>query len=80
MAIDPRRVCVMFTSNKADLTKDLANRCSCVRIMKQPEEYVYRTFSEGDLLARVRAQQPRYLGAVFAVVKAWYAAGKPRTE
>ncbi len=80
LEIDPRRVCVMFTSNKADVTKDLANRSSCVRIMKQPDTYQYRRYPEGDILDRVRAQQPRYLGAVFAVVRAWHAAGKPRTE
>ncbi len=80
LEIDPRRVCVMFTSNKADVTKDLANRSSCVRIMKQPDTYQYRRYPEGDILDRGRAQQPRYLGAVFAVVRAWHAAGKPRTE
>lgn len=80
MELDPRRVIVMFTSNKADVTKDLANRCSCVRIVKQEEGYTYRQFAEGDLLDHIRSQQPKYLAAVFAVVKAWHAASKPRTS
>lgn len=77
--IDPRRVVVMFTSNKADVTTDLANRSSCVRILKQPEGYHFKTYPEGDILEHVRAMQPRYLGAVFAVISAWHEAGKPRT-
>jgi len=77
--INPSRVCVQFTSNKADMTQDLANRSSCVRILKQSDGYQFKTYPEGDVLAHVRANQPRYLGAVFAVVKAWHAAGKPRT-
>ncbi len=77
--IDPRRVVVMFTSNKADVTTDLANRSSCVRILKQPEGYIFKSYPEGDILDHVRARQPRYLGAIFAIVRAWYEAGRPRT-
>lgn len=77
--IDPRRVVLMMTSNKADVTPDLANRAACVRILHQPEGHVFPTFPEGDILEHVRAMQPRYLGAVFAVIQAWHAAGKPRT-
>jgi hypothetical protein len=78
--IDPRRVIVMLTSNKAELTVDLTNRSSCVRILKRPERYQFQTYEEGELLDHVRANQPRYLGAVFAVIRAWHAAGKPRTN
>jgi hypothetical protein len=78
--VDPRRVVVQLTSNRAEITTDLANRSSCVRILKQPEDYRFRRYAEGDVLEHVRANQPLYLGAVFAVVKAWHAAGKPRTD
>lgn len=78
--IDPRRVCLSMTSNKADLTTDLANRCSCVRILKQAQDYVYARYPEGDILDHVAADQGRYLGAVFAVVRAWHAAECPRTD
>lgn len=77
--IDPRRVVVMFTSNKADVTTDLANRSSCVRILKQPEGYTFKLYPEGDILDHVRARQTQYLGAIFAIVRAWYEAGRPRT-
>jgi len=78
--IDPRRVVVQMTSNKADITIDLANRCSCVRILKQEPGYRFREYPEGDALDHVRANQPLYLGAVFAVVRAWHATGKPRSR
>ena len=70
----------MLTSNKADITTDLANRCACVRILKQPEGHAFAHYPEGDILEHVRKEQPRFLGAVFAIVKAWYAAGKPKTN
>lgn len=79
-AIDPRRIVLMLTSNRAEATDDLANRASCVRILKQPAGYQYPVYSEGDLLGHVRANQPRYLGAVYAVIREWHARGKPRTD
>lgn len=78
--IDPRRVIVQLTSNRADITSDLANRCSCVRILKQPAGYRFRDYPEGDVLDHVRARQPQYLGAIFAVVRTWHAAGKAKTD
>jgi hypothetical protein len=78
--IDPRRVIVQITSNKADITVDMANRSSCVRILKQPDGYRFHRYPEGNILDHVRANQPLYLGAVFAVIKAWHDAGKPRSE
>ncbi len=78
--IDPRQVILQLTSNKADITIDLANRASCIRIFKQPAGYPFREYPEGDILDHVRANQPWYLGAVFAVVRAWHQAGKPRTN
>ncbi len=77
--IDPRRVVIMLTSNKADVTPDLANRAACVRLLKQPDGHAFTKYPEGDILEHVRANQPRSLGAVFAIVKAWHEVGKPRT-
>ena len=80
MEIDPRRVILSMTSNKADMTTDLANRSACVRIIKQPPGYAFAAFPEGDVLDHVEANQARFLGAVFAIVSAWHAAGRPRTK
>ena len=77
--IDARRIVVMLTSNRAEITTDLANRSCITRILKQSDGYQFHKYSEGDILDHVRAHQSLYLGAVFAVVKAWHVAGKPRT-
>jgi len=79
-AIDPSRVYLMFTSNKAEMTTDLANRSSCVRILKQPDGYRFPSYLEGSILEHVRANQSRFLGAVFAIVREWFRQGKPRTD
>ncbi len=78
--IDPRRTIVMVTSNKAELTPDLANRSSCVRILKQPPGYTFRAFPEGDLLDHVKANPAMFFGAIVAVISAWFDAGKPTTK
>jgi len=78
--IDPRRTLVQLTSNQADITIDLANRSACVSLLKQLHGYRFRQYPEGDILDHVRANQPRYLGAVFSVVRAWHTAGKPKTN
>ncbi|MDP6526652.1 MAG: CHC2 zinc finger domain-containing protein [Kiritimatiellia bacterium] len=78
--IDPSRVVIMMTSNKAEITRDLANRSSCVKLLKQPDGHTFKPYSQGDVLGHVRADQPRFLGAVFAIVKAWYDAGMPKTN
>ncbi len=86
--IDPRRVILMLTSNRAEMTVDMANRSSCVRILKQTPGYQFRKYTvviegkkkAGDLLDHVQANQPRYLGAVFAVVREWHRQGQPQLD
>lgn len=80
VVIDPSRFIIMMTSNRAELTHDMSNRSSIIRINKRPPGYVFRPYPEGDLLAHVRANNRRFLGAVFAVVRAWFEAGKPRSN
>jgi hypothetical protein len=80
VAVDIKRVSFQLTSNGFDATKDLANRVSIVRILKQPEGYAFKTYPEGDLLRHVEACQPFYLGCVFALIRAWLSAGKPKTD
>ena len=77
--IDTRKIIVLLTSNCADVSADLANRCCPIRIIRQDEGYEYRQYAEGDVLDHVRAKQPLYLGAVFSIIQAWHDAGKPRT-
>jgi hypothetical protein len=78
--VDPRMTFVMLTSNKADITVDLANRSACVKLKKHSAGHHHKRYPEGDILNHVKAHQPRYLGAVFAVIRAWHAAGKPLSD
>ena len=79
--IDPRPVIVMMTSNRAEATVDQMNRSSCVELLKQPPGFLFKRYPEGgDLLDHVRANQPRFLGAVFAVIREWHDQGKPRSD
>jgi hypothetical protein len=73
-------VCWQLSSNQAATTRDLANRCIVSRIRKQPLGYEYKTFPEGDLLTHVKSNQAYYLGCVFAVIRAWHQAAKPKTN
>ncbi len=78
--LDATGVIFQLTSNGMMSTTDLANRSSIVRIRKQPDTYRWHKWPEGDLLAHVRANQRRYLGAVHAVVKAWHKQGAKRSS
>ena len=78
--VDSTRFLLQLTSNGIETTRDLANRASMCRIRKQPDEYQFKRYSEGDLLAHVRANQPYYLGCVFEVIKEWQHQGKPKVK
>ncbi len=78
--IDPSRFFVSLTSNGVNTSQDLANRSSIVRINKKSQDFKFKDYPEGDLLDHLKANQAYYLGCVFAVIRAWYEAGQPRTN
>lgn len=69
-----------LSSNGLDATRDFMNRSIITRICKQPPNFKYQRFPEGDLLAHVRANQAKYLGAIFAVVMEWDRRGRLRSD
>ena len=69
-----------LSTNGAEFTRDIANRSIITRIRKKPEDFTFKDFPEGDLFAHLKANQPFYLGCVFAVVAEWVAQGKPKTK
>jgi len=77
--VDARSFVFQITSNGMETTRDLANRASIIRIRKRPPGYPFKAYSEGDLFAHLGANQPFYLGCVFAVIKHWVYKGKPTT-
>jgi hypothetical protein len=74
------RVIVQLTSNSANLTKDLANRCIITNSRKQSGDYRPQLPWGQDFIRLVEENQAMYLGAVHAVVKEWILLGKPRTN
>jgi hypothetical protein len=78
--VDVRPFTFSMTSNGVETTRDLANRCSIVRIKKRPAGYPFRVYAEGGLLEHVKARQPYYLGCVFAVVGEWFMQGCQRSS
>ena len=78
--IDPRRFVVQLTSNKAEfVSPDFPNRTCCTRLLKQPAGFRFPNYPEGDLLNHVRANQAKYLGAVFRVIREWQLRGRRRS-
>jgi hypothetical protein len=68
-----------ISSNGFEATVDLANRSSIIRQRKRPG-HQWRTFDGRNLREHIRANLPRYQGAVTTVVREWHRRGKPRTE
>jgi hypothetical protein len=50
------------------------------RISKHPGGYKFKTYTEGNILAHIKANQPTYLGAIFSIIKHWYDEGCSRTD
>jgi hypothetical protein len=78
--VDPRGFIFQITSNGAETTRDLGNRVSITRIRKRAESYPFKVYEEGDLYAHVVANQARYLGYIFAIIREWATKGMQRTK
>jgi len=75
--VDVSRTMFQLTSNGVEGTVDLAARMLLVRLEKR-RVGTFKQFPEGDLLDHVRARAGYYLGCIFAVIRRWHSAGKPR--
>ena len=79
-AVDSRKFYLMLTSNGFEATRDFCNRSNIIRIKKQPKQYQYKQYTEGDLLEHIRTHQFYYLGCVLGIIKEWMARGKQKTS
>jgi hypothetical protein len=77
--VDPGAASFQLTSNGIEATPDFAKRSNITRILKQPPGFAFKKYSEGTLRDHIVANQPRYLGTVFALIKDWCRRGKPTT-
>jgi hypothetical protein len=74
--VDVSRMTFQVTSNGYETTVDMGNRSLITRLLKRPEDYQYRKYSEGSIREHIEARQSYYLGCVFSVVREWHAGGK----
>jgi hypothetical protein len=69
-----------LSSNGVVGALDFANRTTITRIQKQPPGYKFYPWSEGSLLAYIKANQPRILGAIIYLLMQWDRAGRPASR
>jgi hypothetical protein len=78
--VDCRTFLWQLSTNGAELTRDLANRAIVTRIRKQPSDYQWKHYPEGNLEAHVIRNQSFYLGCVFSIIREWIKQGTPKTN
>jgi hypothetical protein len=78
--IDTNHVYWMTTSNRAQMTPDLANRSIITRLRKRPENVSFEEYPEGNLLRHVETWSDYYLSCIYAVIREWHSCGKCRTR
>ena len=69
-----------FSTNGAELTRDLANRAIVTRIRKKPAGYSWKKYPEGDLEQHIQSNQSFYLGCVFSIISKWDKEGRSSTK
>ena len=69
-----------LSSNGIEATRDFVNRSVINRISKRPPGYKFAAYDEGNILAHIKANQPKHLGAIFRVIKHWHDCACPRTD
>jgi hypothetical protein len=78
--IDTNHVYWMATSNRAQMTQDLANRSIITRLRKRPFGASFKEYPEGDLLKHVEVRSDYILSCIYAVIREWHSRGKCRTQ
>jgi hypothetical protein len=76
--VDPHLFSFQLTSNGFQATTDLTNRSCIIRILKR-NDYAFKTYGSSftNILGRIKAEQPRFLSAVYSLVNEWIAHGMP---
>ena len=78
--VDVSKVIFSVTSNSPKTTKDLANRCSLIRIMKQPEGHKFRHQGDAAIDKWLRETADYHLSCIYSIVAAWHRSGKPQAS
>jgi hypothetical protein len=78
--VDPGAASFQLTSNGIEATPDFAKRACITRLLKQPPGFTFKRYPEGNLRDHIAANQSRYLGAVFSLIRDWCQSGRPTTN
>jgi len=78
--IETDHVYWMATSNKAQTTRDLANRSIITCLRKRPWNFKFREYDGTDLLTHIKRKSDYYLSCIFAVLRQWHLCWKPHTD
>lgn len=78
--IETDHVYWLATSNRAQTTRDLANRSIITRLRKCAPDFQFKHYAEGNLLTHIEKQSDYYLSCIFSVIREWHVRGKPRTH
>lgn len=78
--VNTSRFTVMITTNGLKLTEDMLKRCFVITFTAKPHGHDYKRYAEGDLLAKVRQNQPYYLGCIFSILRTWVERERPGTK
>ena len=75
--INPDRCVFVCTSNGARLSPDLADRSVRLALRKQPPNYRFRNWPEGDLIEHVRKNAAEYLACIYSLICQWVNVERP---
>lgn len=74
------RTLFLFSGNNVGPVRDMARRVLTIHLDARCENPVSRVFKRPHLESEVRRDRARYVSAALTIIRAWIAAGAPRTE
>jgi hypothetical protein len=73
------RVLFLSSGNNVGPVQDMTRRCITIRLNPSCETPATRSFKRPELVREVLCERGRYVSAALTIVRAWLAAGRPRT-
>jgi hypothetical protein len=74
------RTLFLFSGNNVGPVRDMARRVLTIHLDARCENPVARVFKRPHLESEARRDRARYVSAALTIIRAWIAAGTPRTE
>jgi hypothetical protein len=74
------RTLFLSSGNNVGPVQDMTRRCVTIHLDPACETPAIRTFKRPELIQEVKQQRGLYVSAALTIIRAWIAAGRPRTE